>query len=128
MEDQDELRTRAQHEAALKDATTQFNRRIRILNKVTRSIHIASSRSPLDYKELEGLSLEYQSLLDEISEAYDTICEVSLDSPSQSIVSSFERIDVDSCKVLSEIGNVIRESRAKEISDQKLKKTNLLKV
>ena len=124
MEDQDELRTRAQHEAALKDATTQFNRRIRILNKVTRSIHIASSRSPLDYKELEGLSLEYQSLLDEISEAYDTICEVSLDSPSQSIVSSFERIDVDSCNVLSEIGNVIRESRAKQSSDQSRIKEN----
>ena len=117
MEDQDELRTRAQHEAALKDSTTQFNRHIRILNKVTRSIHIASSRSPLDYKELEGLSLEYQSVLGEISEDYDTVCEVSLVSPPQGIVSSFEHIDIDSCKVLSEIGNVIREKRAKEILD-----------
>ena len=70
-EDESETRTRLQRETALKEASTLFNKKVRNLNKVVRSIHLATARSQPDSQELEHYSSQYQSFLDQISEVYD---------------------------------------------------------
>ena len=62
MTDSDETRTRAQREAAVKDEISSFNQHIRNLNKLTRRIHLTSSRAYVDANELEDYSKEYESI------------------------------------------------------------------
>ena len=59
MADEDqEARTRAQREAALKEGLTLFNLHTRNINKTTRRIHSASSRTHVDSNELQDCLAE----------------------------------------------------------------------
>ena len=112
MADEDqETRTRAQREAALKEFVSVFNKVVRNLNKITRSIHAVSEDPDFNPNELKDHSNEYKSTLEELSNVYDKILEVSFDSPPEKVVETYERIDVESCKFMSEVSAQIRESR-----------------
>ena len=101
MADEDtEVRTRAQRETALKEAVATFNKIVRNLNKITRSIHDVCKESDFNPHELKDLFGEYKSILDELSNFYDRILELSLDSPPEKVVEVYERIDTESCKFL----------------------------
>ena len=115
MTDSDETRTRAQREAAVKDEISSFNQHIRNLNKLTRRIHSTSSRAYVDAKELEDYSKEYESIVEELSVVYDQICELSFDYPPRKVVDSYERVDVESCKLLAEVSDRIRDFREKDL-------------
>ena len=109
MAEGDEARTRAQREASLKDKLSAFNQHIRNINKLTRRIHTVSARSNVVAEELQDCIGEYESILEELSAAYDDICELSFDSPPQKVVDSFERVDSESCKFLAETSSRIRD-------------------
>ena len=76
MAESDETRTRAQREASLKDKLSDFNQHIRDINKLTRRIHSVSSRSNVVAEELQNCVGEYESIPEELSAAYDDICEL----------------------------------------------------
>ena len=109
MAEGDEARTRAQREASLKDKLSAFNQHIRNINKLTRRIHTVFARSNVVAEELQDCIGEYESILEELSAAYDDICELSFDSPPQKVVDSFERVDSESCKFLAETSSRIRD-------------------
>ena len=104
-----ETRTRAQRDASLKEGISVFNQHVRNINKVTRRIYSLSSRANVEANELDDCVNEYESILEDLSSVYDKICGLSFDSPPQKVVDSFERIDSESCKFLSETTNRIRE-------------------
>ena len=109
MADEDqETRTRAQREVALKESVSIFNKVVRNLNKITRSIHAVSEDPDFNPNELKDHSNEYKSTLEELSNVYDKILEVSFDSPPEKVVETYERIDVESCKFMSEVSAQIR--------------------
>ena len=102
-DDDQDARTRAQREAALKDGLALFNQHTRNINKTTRRIHAASSRDLVDTNELQDCIAEYETILERLSTVYDQVCELAFDSPPQKVIDSFERIDTDSCKLMSEV-------------------------
>ena len=116
-EDDQEARTRAQREAALKEGLALFNLHTRNINKTTRRIHSASSRTHVDSNELQDCLAEYETILEELSTVYDQVCELAFDSPPQKVIDSFERIDAESCKLMSEISLQIRELRSQDSFD-----------
>ena len=104
-------RTRAQREAALKDAVSTFNKIVQNLNDVTRSIHETFEDPDFDPYELEDFSKEYKSVLKELSNLYDKILELSFDSPPKKVSETYTRIDIESCKIIYEVSTKIRESQ-----------------
>ena len=119
MADEDtEVRTRAQLETALKEAVATFNKIVRNLNKITRSIHDVCKESDFNPHELKDLFGEYKSILDELSNFYDRILELSLDSPPEKVVEVYERIDTESCKFLSEVSAKLCKVGQKESFDR----------
>ena len=109
-----ETKTRSKRDAAVKEEISTFNKHVRNINKVTRSIHSISARSYFDPKELQSYSIEYEAILNELSSTYDSICELCFDSPPPKVSEVYERIDIDSCKLLSEVSDRIRESREQD--------------
>ena len=111
-EEKDELsRTRAKREASLKETISAFDHRVHSLNKLTRKVRFASVRSSVDPKELEGLGFDYESLLEDISKCYERISDLSFGSPPQNVADVYTRIDLDSCKVVTDLTDCIREAK-----------------
>ena len=116
-EEKDELtKTRAKREASLKETISAFDHRVHSLNKLTRKVRFASVRSSVDPKELEGLGFDYESLLEDISKCYERISDLSFGSPPQNVADVYTRIDLDSCKVVTDLTDCIREAKKVQIS------------
>ena len=83
-----DARTRAYREAAIKDSTAVFDKHFRDLNKVARKIqgHFPSG-SDVDVKAVQGLSKQYESIVDFV--------DLSLDSPPEEVKTNFKRIDTE---------------------------------
>ena len=111
-DDDQDAQTRAQREAALKDRVSVFNKISRNLNKINREIHSVFEDPDFDPNELKEYSDKYKSFLEELSDVYDRILELSFDSPPPKVAETYERIDVDSCKFLSEVSAQIRDRRS----------------
>ena len=104
-------RTRVQREAAIKDLCTVFDKHARSLNKVAREIQLHLNSDSIDVKAVQGLSEQYKSIVDSVSSVFERIVDLSEGTPPEEVKSDFRRIDIDSCKFMSEVGAQIRESR-----------------
>ena len=101
MAESDEIRTRGDRDAAVKEAVFEFNKLARSVNRVIQEINFASANPNVEVDELLHYSGRYKSILNELSSLYDRICELSLDStPPPKVVEVFDRIDSEGCKFL----------------------------
>ena len=114
-ESDQEIRTRGERDAAIKESTLEFNKLARSVNRVIQEINFASVRSNVEVDELVHYSERYKSTLIELSSLYDRICQLSLDcTPPPKVVEVFERIDSEGCKISADISTLVREISAKE--------------
>ena len=81
MTDSDEIRTRGDRDAAVKEAVIEFNKVARGVNRIIQEINFASANPNVEVDELLHYSERYKSTLIELSSLYDRICELSLDLP-----------------------------------------------
>ena len=122
-ESDQEIRTRGERDAAIKESTLEFNKLARSVNRVIQEINFASARPNVEVNELVHYTERYRSTLIELSSLYDRICELSLDStPPPKVVEVFERIDSEGCKISANISSLVREISSKEkfIKSEKL--------
>ena len=104
MTDSDEIRTRGDRDAAVKEAVIEFNKVARGVNRIIQEINFASANPNVEVDELLHYSERYKSTLIELSSLYDRICELSLDcTPPPKVVEVFERIDSEGCKISADI-------------------------
>ena len=90
MAEADEIRTRGDLDAAVKEAVIEFNKLARSVNRVIQEINFASANPNVEVDELLHYSERYKSILIELFSLYDRICELSLDStPPPKIVEVF---------------------------------------
>ena len=114
-ESDQEIRTRGERDAAIKESTLEFNKLARSVNRVIQEINFASVRPNVEVDELVHYSERYKSTLIELSSLYDRICELSLDcTPPPKVVEVFERIDSEGCKISADISSLVREISSKE--------------
>ena len=112
--DQD-IRTRGDRDAAVKETVLEFNKVARGVNRIIQEINFASANPNVEVDELLHYSNRYKSILNELSSLYDRICELSLDcTPSPKVVEVFERIDSEGCKISADISSLVREISSKE--------------
>ena len=78
-----EIRTRVQHEAAIKDLCTVFDKHVRSLNKVARKTQVYLSSDSIDITTAQGFSQQYESVVENISEVFERIVDLSLGFPPQ---------------------------------------------
>ena len=115
MAESDEIRTRGDRDAAVKEAVFEFNKLARSVNRVIQEINFASANPNVEVDELLHYSGRYKSILNELSSLYDRICELSLDStPPPKVVEVFDRIDSEGCKISADISSLVREISSKE--------------
>ena len=115
MTDSDEIRTRGDRDAAVKEAVIEFNKVARGVNRIIQEINFASANPNVEVGELLHYSERYKSTLIELSSLYDRICELSLDcTPPPKVVEVFERIDSEGCKISADISSLVREISSKE--------------
>ena len=114
-ESDQEIRTRGERDAAIKESTLEFNKLARSVNRVIQEINFASVRPNVEVDELVHYSERYKSTLIKLSSLYDRICELSLDcTPPPKVVEVFERVDSEGCKISADISTLVREISAKE--------------
>ena len=114
-ESDQEIRTRGDRDAAVKETVLEFNKVARGVNRVIQEINFASANPNVEVDELLHYSERYKSILIELSSLYDRICELSLDStPPPKVVEVFERIDSEGCKISADISSLVREISSKE--------------
>ena len=110
-----EIRTRGDRDAAVKESVFEFNKVARGVNRIIQEINFASANPNVEVNELLHYSERYKSILIELSSLYDRICELSLDStPPPKVVEVFERIDSEGCKISADISSLVREISSKE--------------
>ena len=115
MTDSDEIRTRGDRDAAVKEAVIEFNKVARGVNRIIQEINFASANPNVEVDELLHYSERYKSTLIELSSLYDRICEFSLDcTPPHKVVEVFERIDSEGCTISADINTLVREISSKE--------------
>ena len=94
MAESDEIRTRGDRDAAVKEAVFEFNKLARNINRVVQEFNFSAAKPNVEVDELLHYSERYKSTLIELSSLYDRICELSLDcTPPPKVVEVFERID-----------------------------------
>ena len=91
-----EVRTRVQHEAAIKDLCTVFYKHVRSLNKVARKTQVYLSSDSIDITTAQGFSQQYESVVENISEVFERIVDLSLGSPPEKLEADFKSIDSES--------------------------------
>ena len=110
-----EIRTRGDRDAAVKETVLEYNKVSRGVNRIIQEINFASANPNVEVDELLHYSDRYKSILNELSSLYDRICELSLDStPPPKVVEVFERIDSEGCKISADISSLVREISSKE--------------
>ena len=115
MTDSDEIRTRGERDAAIKESTLEFNKLARNINRIVQEFNFSAAKPNVEVDELLHHSERYKSLLSELSSLYDRICELSLDcTPPPKVVEVFERIDSEGCKISAEFGSLIRDISSEE--------------
>ena len=114
-----EARTRAQREAAIKDSTSVFDKHVRSLNKVARKIqgHFTSG-SDVDVEAVQDLSKQYESIVDSISDVFEKIVDLSLDSPPEEVKADFKRIDAESSIFLRDVSDRVCKIQEQERLDR----------
>ena len=70
-----EVRSRVQREAAVKDLCTVFDKHARSLNKVARKIQLHLISDSIDVKAVQGLSEQYKSIVNSVSNVFKRIVE-----------------------------------------------------
>ena len=119
MADEDaEVRTRVQREAAIKDLSAVFDKHGRSLSKVAREVQVHLTSDSIDVKAVQGLSEHYKSIVDNISNVFERIVDLSEGAPPEEIKADFKRIDSESSKVLCDIRDHVREFRKQERLDK----------
>ena len=97
MADGDEaVRIRVQREAAIKDLNAVFDKHARSLNKVAREVQVHFTSDPIDVKAVQGLSEQYKSIVDTISNVFERIVDLSEGTPPEEVKADFKRIDTES--------------------------------
>ena len=94
--DDQDARTRVQREAAIKDLCTVFDKHARSLNKVSRKVQLHLTFDSIDVKAVQGLSEQYESIVDSISNVFERIVDLSEGTPPDEVKSDFKRIDTES--------------------------------
>ena len=109
MTDSDEIRTRGESDAAVKESSLKFNMLAINISRVFQEFNFSRAKPNIEVDELLNYSERYKSTLIELSSLYDRICELSLDSTPPKVFEVFERIDSEGCKISAEFGSLIRE-------------------
>ena len=117
-EDESETRTRLQRETTLKEASTLFDKHVRSLNKVARKIQVYLSSDSVDIRSVQGFSQQYESIVENISDFFERIVDLSLGSPPEKLEVDFKRIDFESSKFLSDVRVQIQHFRDREVTGQ----------
>ena len=115
-EDDQGARTRVQRESAIKDLSAVFDKHARSLNKVAREVQLHLTSDSIDVKSVQGLSENYKSIVDSVSNVFERIVDLSEGTPPDEVKSDFKRIDIESCKFMSEVSTKIRESQGRASS------------
>ena len=111
MDDDDQgVRTRVQREAAIKDLSAVFDKHARSLNKVSRKVQLHLTSDSIDVKAVQGLSEQYETIVESFSNIFERIVYLSEGAPPEEVKVDFKRIDIESCKFMSEVSTKICES------------------
>ena len=104
MADDDQgARTRVQREAAVKDLCTAFDKHARSLNKASRKVQLHLTSDSIDGQAVQGLSEQYESIVDSISNVFERIVDLSEGAPREEVKSDFKRIDTESFILLRDV-------------------------
>ena len=106
--------TRVQREAALKDLCTVFDKHVRSLNKVARKTQVYLSSDSIDISTAQGFSQQYESVVENISEVFERIVDLSLGSSPEKLEADFKSIDSESSKFLCDVRVQIQQFRSRE--------------
>ena len=113
-----EVITRVQREAAIKDISAVIDKHARSLNKVSRKVQLHLTSDSIDVKAVQVLSEQYESIVDSISNVFKRIVDLSEGAPPEEVKVDFKRIDIESCKFMSEVSAQIRELRKQDSFDR----------
>ena len=106
MADEDaEVRTRVQRQAAIKDLNAVFDKHARSLNKVAREVQFHFTSVPIDVKAVQGLAEEYKSIVDTISNIFERIVDLSEGVPPEEVKADFKRIDTESSVFMRDVSD-----------------------
>ena len=108
-DDDQDARIRVQRDSAIKDLNTVFHKHARYLNKVAREVQIHFTSDPVDAKAVQGLSEEYKSIVDTISNVFERIVDLSDGATPEEVKSDFKRIDTESSIFLCDVSDRVRE-------------------
>ena len=119
MADEDaEVRTRVQREAAIKDLTTVFDKHARSLNKAAREVQFHFTSVPIDVKAVQGLAEEYKSIVDTIANVFERIVDLSESTPPEEVKADFKRINTESSVFLRDVSDRVCKFHDKERLDR----------
>ena len=69
-----DIRTRGNRDAAVKEAVLEFNKMARGVNRIIQEINSASANPNVEVDEMLHYSERYKSIPNELSSLYDRIC------------------------------------------------------
>ena len=119
MADEDaEVRTRVQREAAIKDLNAVFDKHARSLNKVAREVQFHFTSVPIDVKAVQGLAEEYKSIVDTIANVFERIVDLSEGLPPQEVKADFKRIDTESSVFMRDVSDRVCKFHDQERLDR----------
>ena len=119
MADEDaEVRTRVQREAAVKDLNAVFDKHARSLNKVAREVQFHFTSVSIDVKAVQGLAEEYKSIVDTIANVFERIVDLSEGVPPEEVKADFKRIDTESSVFMRDVSDRVCKFHDQERLDR----------
>ena len=89
-DDDQDARTRVQRESALKDLSAVFDKHARSLNKVARKVQVHLTSDSIDVKAVQGLSEQYETIVESISNVFERIVDLSEGAPPEVLSAKFQ--------------------------------------
>ena len=117
-DDDQDARIRVQRDSAIKDLNVAFHKHARSLNKVAREVQVHFTSDPIDVKAVQGLSEQYKSIVDNVSNVFERIVDLSEGVPPEEVKSDFKRIDTESSNFLRDVSDRVCKFQDKERLDR----------
>ena len=117
-DDDQDARIKVQRDSAIKDLNAVYDKHARSPNKVALKVQVQFTSDPVDAKAVQGLSEEYKSIVDTISNVFERNVDLSEGAPPEEVKSDFKRIDTESSIFLRDVSDRVREVHKQERLDR----------
>ena len=95
--------TEAEREAALKDQSLKFMRQHRVVKRLVSKLNNLVTDFSIDAKALEATKNEYVAEFNDLSEMYDSLCEITNGAVPAAIKADFQKVESENSVLLHKV-------------------------